>query len=509
MKKIISSAFAILLLSLLINVQASSVNNFMDVRPESWYYNSVKFVTDNNMFKGTSSTTFSPDSTMTRAMFVTVLGRYAGVTDQVISENDGIICKSDVRMRDNPSTKSGFSVVLGIYPKNTHVTIIENVPDIYDPQYTWYHVTVNGKTGYIRDDLMRPNKIEFTDVVPNSWYSSYVLWAYQNGIAEPTSETTFSPEANITREEICSMLYNFCSYKHYSTAPKINKVYFNDSYSFSAKYATAISTIQQLGVINGYPDGTFKPKNYANRSEVAAMLMRFLDATSYKPIVENSYDQNGSYIYGTQVPQSSPATMNHFDNACFIGHSLVVGMKNYFNLSNADFYAINGATTNTILNNTEFELPNGDVDEEGEPLTGTLDEALSTKQYSKVYIMLGINEARNTISARQNYYNNMLRIVSLVRGAQPNVPIYLVSLTPVSEQCSDGSVNFNRDNIINYNKTLKTVCLDTYTYYLNVFDLFADQNGYLPANKCFTDGLHLNGPQYTEMLNYFLSHTHP
>ena len=52
---------------------------FTDVSATDSYYSAVKFVYENNLFKGTTTTKFGPDTTMTRAMFVTVLGRLAGV----------------------------------------------------------------------------------------------------------------------------------------------------------------------------------------------------------------------------------------------------------------------------------------------------------------------------------------------------------------------------------------------------------------------------------------------
>ena len=54
-----------------------SVEDFVDVPSDHWAYNYVDFVVSNGYFLGTSETTFSPENLMTRAMFVTVLARYA------------------------------------------------------------------------------------------------------------------------------------------------------------------------------------------------------------------------------------------------------------------------------------------------------------------------------------------------------------------------------------------------------------------------------------------------
>ncbi len=51
-------------------------NPFSDVSEESWYYDSVKYVNQKGLFVGVGNNTFAPSTTMTRAMFITVLWSY-------------------------------------------------------------------------------------------------------------------------------------------------------------------------------------------------------------------------------------------------------------------------------------------------------------------------------------------------------------------------------------------------------------------------------------------------
>jgi len=55
------------------------MNPFKDIQKTDSFYNAIRFVYENGLFKGVSTTEFAPETTMTRAMFVTVLGRLAGV----------------------------------------------------------------------------------------------------------------------------------------------------------------------------------------------------------------------------------------------------------------------------------------------------------------------------------------------------------------------------------------------------------------------------------------------
>ncbi|KAI7259400.1 hypothetical protein KC345_g10317, partial [Hortaea werneckii] len=54
-------------------------SGFKDVSPTDWFYNAVVHVQEKGIFSGTDASTFSPKGTMTRAMYVTALGRMAGV----------------------------------------------------------------------------------------------------------------------------------------------------------------------------------------------------------------------------------------------------------------------------------------------------------------------------------------------------------------------------------------------------------------------------------------------
>ena len=52
----------------------------------------------------------------------------------------------------------------------------------------------------------------FEDVNPNAYYAPYVAWAQKNGIVVGTSATTFEPNAEITREQMAIIMYNYAKY---------------------------------------------------------------------------------------------------------------------------------------------------------------------------------------------------------------------------------------------------------------------------------------------------------
>jgi len=79
------------------SAEEQSINPvFNDVSPNDWFYDPVMYAVKNNIFSGTGNNNFSPYSPMTRAMFVTVLGRIAGIgSDYPVQEGLFSDVKSD------------------------------------------------------------------------------------------------------------------------------------------------------------------------------------------------------------------------------------------------------------------------------------------------------------------------------------------------------------------------------------------------------------------------------
>lgn len=486
-------------------VSAAQVTDFTDVSSGDWFYEPVSFVVSRGMFQGSSATTFSPHDSMTRGMFVTVLGRFGGAPTQSSAESIGIITRTDVNLRSAPASKN--TSVLAVLQRGAQLVVTDTVKDLYESEVFWHRVSYKGQTGYIREDLMEVRKTGFTDVSPDAYYRPYVLWAYSSGIASATGEGTFSPDRPITREEISSMLYQYASLKNYQLRPVRSATSFTDSAQITAGYSAAVSTMQKAGILEGYEDGSFRPRQSASRAEVSALLSRFISAIAYKRVTEPSVDAAGNYIFGTELPEKGAAPASYFDDACFIGHSLVNGMKNAFPLNGERVFAVDGASSRSITTHSKFAILRPQDADPSLPATGTLAEALAGRKFNKVYIMFGVNEIGTAAYHRQTFASNMTALIRLVRQSQPTAQIYLLSLSPVSQSCSESRENVNRDNILDFNTALKQVAKEQKAYYLNLFDLLCDENGFLPSRYSSSDGLHLLSPAYGEIRKYLLSHT--
>ena len=120
--------------------------------------------------------------------------------------------------------------------------------------------------------------VKFNDVDENTWYTNAVAWAYENGIAYGVSEKDFAPNANITREQIATIMYRYSTYKSYSTkSSEISISSYKDADTISEFAFEAMEYAVESGLINGKTATTLNPKDNATRAEIAIIIQRFIE----------------------------------------------------------------------------------------------------------------------------------------------------------------------------------------------------------------------------------------
>ena len=115
----------------------------------------------------------------------------------------------------------------------------------------------------------------FTDVADGTWYTDAVAWAAANGIVTGINDTTFAPDAEITRESLAVILYRYAQMKELSQGETGNLTAFADGASVSDWAAEAMSWAVGEGILTGKSGNTLDPQGTATRAEVSTMLMRF------------------------------------------------------------------------------------------------------------------------------------------------------------------------------------------------------------------------------------------
>lgn len=125
---------------------------------------------------------------------------------------------------------------------------------------------------------------KFTDVATGKWYSAAIAWAYENKIVAGMSETTFAPNAEVTRQQFITMINNYLEWKNVKLSAA--ELTYTDAASISNWALEAVKNIQGAGLLSGYNDGTIRPKNTLTRAEGATILVQvvdFLKTAEFKP----------------------------------------------------------------------------------------------------------------------------------------------------------------------------------------------------------------------------------
>ncbi|OAS14612.1 choice-of-anchor I family protein [Paenibacillus oryzisoli] len=112
----------------------------------------------------------------------------------------------------------------------------------------------------------------FRDVKADSYYAQSVQWAAENGLTSGVSEGVFAPAANISREQIVTMIARFAAHQKFSLPQAVAAAPFADGAEIPAFAVDAAKAMQQAGIISGKTGNTFAPKDLASREEAAKML---------------------------------------------------------------------------------------------------------------------------------------------------------------------------------------------------------------------------------------------
>ena len=148
-----------------------------------------------------------------------------------------------------------------------------------------------GAAGYDRQAYA--GKTYFADVQTGKWYSAPIAWAYENGITSGVGGGRFSPDKELTREELVTMLRRYAQLKGYpADCGETPLDPFADLDCVSGWAKDALVWAYEKGIVSGSKDGDFvnlAPKAVSTREQAAQMIVRLLDT---RP----SYTVNGNDI---------------------------------------------------------------------------------------------------------------------------------------------------------------------------------------------------------------------
>ena len=142
----------------------------------------------------------------------------------------------------------------------------------------------------------------FTDVPDNAWYADDIRIAYKTGYFQGTSATTASPNALVTREQAVALVGRSLRLKN---TPGSTQDY-QDGKRISTWSRGIVRQATDMGIINGYADGTFRPQEPITRGQAASVLSRAIGT-----LVNRSGEQDVGNVYGNLTITAPGVTLNN------------------------------------------------------------------------------------------------------------------------------------------------------------------------------------------------------
>ncbi len=149
-----------------------------------------------------------------------------------------------------------------------------------------YNGFFNPQNNVTREELMKMiviafnldtnnNDSQFSDLDKNHWAYPYVSTAFKNNIAKGIGDNKFGVGLFATREDIALFIYR--ALKNRGDDMTSAETSFTDKDQISEYAYEAVAYLNSKKIINGYEDGSFKPKRFCTRAEVAKILYSILE----------------------------------------------------------------------------------------------------------------------------------------------------------------------------------------------------------------------------------------
>lgn len=229
-------------------------------------------------------------------------------------------------------------------------------------------------------------------------------------------------------------------------------------------------------------------------------LMVFGVKSCVSGIIKNAAEKKAAQVTASPMPSNTPVpkdasgiAQDFFKESVFVGNSFIDGMVIYDLIDGADYFAKVGLNVKSATTDS--------TDTGSRPV---IEELNSTKVYKKIFMMFGENELG--WPNPDIFVDEYSDLIKKAKQYQPEAKIYLLSITPVSEEVSktstDGTTN---ENVVKYNKLIKQLAKDENVVYCDIYDAVVNDSGVLPKDAA-TDGIHFDSVYYKKCLIYIQEH---
>lgn len=234
---------------------------------------------------------------------------------------------------------------------------------------------------------------------------------------------------------------------------------------------------------------TCQPVSVRMAAPVEAAAVEVLPAAETVPAAEEAPE---SAVPALPEPPEGPVERDYFADAVFLGDSRTEGLALYSGLDTPAYLHAVGATVDSVQTKATEETEGGMI---------TLMDRLAELEFTKVYIMLGVNELG--WPQTEKFEERYTALVDRVRESHPDARIALQSILPVSARQEKKATYVNNGRIGEYNGVVRRVAEKKGCTYLDVAAAVTGEDGCLPA-ELTSDGVHLNTKGCKLWLAYLL-----
>lgn len=193
---------------------------FSDLLKDRWSYEAVKFLVAKQVVSGYSDGSFAPENNVTRAEFIKMISKAFKLEPDAPAE------EASAEKTDDANGEETAAV--------------------------------------------------FNDVGKDDWYYNSVISAYDKGIVTGDANGSFNPNTEITRQEMAAIIYRAMVAAEIN-ADTVRSVNLTDKESIDDWAYMPVTQLVNMGIVNGYEDGAFKPFNSATREEAAKLIYEVMN----------------------------------------------------------------------------------------------------------------------------------------------------------------------------------------------------------------------------------------
>ncbi len=199
------------------------------------------------------------------------------------------------------------------------------------------------------------------------------------------------------------------------------------------------------------------------------------------------------------LPQNGKVNLEYFRTSLIIGDSLAQGFAVYQPLLEITTVAgYKGIGPREIISNNSAQL----ADQTYVPAWDYITQQTPTS----IYIAMGTN-ALISLPDDEGFLKYYGDFLDMLKVQFPTTPIYLNSITPVSQAEAERRPAMSNERIAGLNNALSLMAQEKGIFYLNVNEILADETGALREDITQPDGYHIKPQGYVEWVDYMATHT--